>query len=50
MYKNSGAYKNLGVQKLLASTKHWQKQKIRHRQIIGVDKTLAHEKLGVGKI
>jgi hypothetical protein len=50
MYKKIGAYKNLGIDKLLASTKHWRIQKLRRRQIIGVDKTLAHEKLGVNKI
>jgi hypothetical protein len=36
--------KNLGIDKLLASTKYW------HQQNIGVGKTLAHEKLGVSKI
>ncbi len=35
---------NLGVNKSLATTKHWHIQKLRHRQIIGVNKTLAHIK------
>ncbi len=39
MYKNIGAYENLGIDKLLALTKHWRLQKLGVKPNIGVHKT-----------
>jgi hypothetical protein len=51
MYKNIGTYKNLGVDKLLVSTKHWCMKSYvsaEHRppRNIGVRQCLAQEKVG----
>jgi hypothetical protein len=38
-------YKNIGALKTLASTNYWRRQNIGAYKNLGVDKTLAHEKL-----